>query len=214
MARGEGDFMDQFPLIASERLEGYFYEQLNRAFSNQGIQANPHTEFYLVQLLTQFTHTRNLYREESFHEVPLAIRYLESLQSDNPEAFRLLKQLADFTLYISGFFQESLFRKKTDLGYYVNLGGNAYHRLHEMIACSRKAESLSEAFGELSCRFSVFADALCEINENSSHKICKNSDLLRLYEKWLMTGSERIKRKLQEFGIYPDHAGSSPETQH
>ncbi len=214
MARGEGDFMDRFPLIASERLEGYFYEQLNRAFSNQGIQANPHTEFYLVRLLTQFTHTGNVYGRESLQEVPLAIRYLESLQSGDPEAFRILKQLADFTLYISGFFQDSLFKKKNNLGYYVSLGGNAYHRLHEMISCSRKGDSFGEAFQELSCRFSIFVDALSEISESSSSQVQKNSDLLRLYEKWLITGSERIKRKLQDFGIYPDHPGPVSETHH
>ncbi len=59
-----------------------------------------------------------------------------------------------------------------------------------------------------------FVDVLAEISERSH--LGTNSDLLRLYEKWLCTGSERLKAKLAEFGIHPLCPQGTPrsETRH
>ena len=195
--------MDEGPgrLIQAAALEDYFLQEIRSAFQNQRVEAHPHTEFYLVRLLSDFCRRDNLYTSPEQEETPLAILYLESLQSGGLEGLRLMKQIADFALYISGFFQDSLQGQKIDLDYYIAMGGSAYHRLHARAHETSHGAAFAETFWELSNRFTHFVDVLAEISENSN--ILKDSDLLRLYEKWLSTGSERLKKKLEEFGIHP-----------
>ena len=201
-------------LIQAAALEDFFLEEVRGTFQNQNIKAHPHTEFYLVRLLSDFCRRDNLYSSPQHEDTPLAILYLESLQNDGPESLRLLKQIADFALYISGFFQDSLQRKNIDLDYYVAMGGNAYRSLHSRARDTTHGEVFAETFWELGEGFVRFVDVLAEISERSN--ILKDSDVLRLYEKWLSTGSERIKQKLAEFGIHPTSAPGSPrsETRH
>ena len=186
-------------LIHSTALDGYFFEEVRSAFQKQKIRAHPHTEFYLVRLLTDFCRRDNLQASPHPEDTPLAILYLESLQNGGSEGLRLLKQIADFALYTSGFFQDSLARKNIDLDYYVNMGGNAYRHLHSRARETSHGEAFAETFWELGEGFIRFVDVLAEISERSN--ILKDSDLLRLYEKWLSTGSDRLKQKLEAFGI-------------
>jgi hypothetical protein len=117
------------------------------------------------------------------------------------EGYRLLKQLADFALYISGFFQDSLSGKLVDVDYYIQMGGNAYHRLHDLSRFRGSGEAFGETFLELALNFIKYVDVLSEISEKSN--LLTASDLLRLYEKWLSTRSTRLLKKLEELGIQP-----------
>jgi hypothetical protein len=198
-------------LVRAAGLEDYFRTEVRAAISNQKVQASPHTEFYLVRMLADFSRVSALYEAHEHRETPLAIRYLQSLQAGRQEAFRMLKQLGDVALYISGFFQDSLNRRQVDLEYYISMGGNAYHRLSSLSRQHSIAESFEETFSELAARFVQYVDVLGEVSEKS--QLFNASDLLRLYERWLSTGSERLKRKLNDHGIFP-HSFSKPETAH
>ena len=95
-----------------------------------------------------------------------------------------LKQIGDFSLFISGFFADSLHRKLVDVDYYVSIGGTAYTALSRY-----ETDTFSPVFAELAEKFIRFVDVLSEVSERAS--LCSNADLLRLYERWLKTGSRR-----------------------
>jgi hypothetical protein len=196
-------------LIRTQPLEEFFCEQVRSAIAKEKIQTSLHTEYYLVRVLLEFCSREALSPPGESQEVPLAILYLKSFHAGRVEGIKLLKQLADFSLYISGFFQDSLNQKNVDLDYYIALGGNAYHRLSSLGGISRPHDTFSETFVDLSANFRRYMDVLSEISENS--EMLKDSDLLKLYEKWLTTGSQRLARKLREFGIFP-HLFSKKET--
>ncbi len=189
-------------LIRAAHVEEFFHHQVRRAITNQNVEASPHTEYYLVRLLSDFSNIENLFPPQEKNEVPLAILYLESLKANRHDGIRLLKQLGDFALYISGFFQDSLNLKNVDLDYYISMGGTAYDRLHSMAVSPSYWEAFADTFRDLAVNFSKYMDVLSEISESSQAK--RDSDLLRLYEKWLNTGSERLARKLSDFGILLD----------
>lgn len=193
--------MGQGNLISQKRLEEFFFHQVRHACRNLSLRTTPHTEFYLVRLLSEFCQSDKLYPDEVSKKTPLAIRYLECLQSEKEDGILLLRQLGDFTLYMTGFFQDSLYRSNVDIGYYFTLGGNAFHRLHSLADKAQMLEVFQETFFELASKFPSFVEVLWEVSE--SNKIGKDSDLLRLYERWLATGSQRILDKLQKAGIYP-----------
>jgi hypothetical protein len=51
-------------------------------------------------------------------------------------------------------------------------------------------------------KFVGFVDVLSEVSERTS--CSSNADLLRLYEKWLKTGSARSGQLLAERGVVPN----------
>jgi hypothetical protein len=62
-------------------------------------------------------------------------------------------------------------------------------------------------FDELAGKFSAFVDVLGEVSERSA--LSSNSDVLRLYEKWVRTRSRRSGDLLVERGIVPNCSVSS-----
>ena len=62
--------------------------------------------------------------------------------------------------------------------------------------------ALGDVFDELSDKFTTFVDVLGEVSERTS--LSSNADVLRLYEKWLRTGSRRSGDLLASQGIAPN----------
>jgi hypothetical protein len=57
-------------------------------------------------------------------------------------------------------------------------------------------------FTELGGRFVEFVDVLAEVSERTAST--SNVDLLKLYERWLTTGSPRSGHLLADRGIIPN----------
>ena len=88
----------------------------------------------------------------------------------------------------------SLKRKVVDVDYYAGLGGSAYVNL----AHYAPDEAFAEAYNEFGQRFLEYVDVLTVISEKASMHI--DGDLLRLYDKYVVTGSKLAEEKLLEAG--------------
>lgn len=180
----------------------YFYELLGCAFSKRSFKPTDETSFYLVNLLNQFMTTDALYSRDAegrHREDALALLVKEANDVPADDAKRTIyRQVGDLSLYRAGFFQESLNRKLVDLDYYIEIGGHAYRE-----AASRHDEkALRIVFAELAQRFGKFVDVLADVSDQTMAKTERN--LLRLYENWIATKSERAERLLNEAGIIPN----------
>ncbi|MCC6276917.1 MAG: hypothetical protein IT289_03255 [Oligoflexia bacterium] len=175
----------------------FFMKQVTSAMARQNLNASKTAEFYLVELLNRFIHSSNLYSENGGEQEPLAIMFLKSQSKDveGGEKVRLLKRTGDISLYISGFFADSLNRKVVDLDYYRSMGAIAYRTLSGAI----REDCFQELYTELHNKFSAFADVLTEISQDIFSK--DNQNLLRLYEVYARTGSEVIRKQLVERGL-------------
>jgi hypothetical protein len=80
--------------------------------------------------------------------------------------------------------------------YYVSMGEYAYGSL------SRAEDAFRDVFAELARKFVGFSDVLADISERTA--LTSGNDILRLYEKWLRTGSARDGQRLIERGIVPN----------
>ena len=98
---------------------------------------------------------------------------------------------------MSGFFPDSLERRVIDVDYYVSMGEYAYGSLSR-----RDEDAFAEVFGELARKFVGYMDVLADISERTA--VTSSADVLRLYEKWLRTGSSRDGKKLADSGIVPN----------
>jgi hypothetical protein len=185
-------------LVRDETPMEFFREQLEKAMEHQKVSTSAFTEYYLVNLLSACVHGDPPPPEARFDETPLALLYVRAVQSSRAERTRLLRTMGDTALFVSGFFADSLSRGLVDLGYYKAMGGQAYARL------SREDSALgvgSTVFSELSGRFGEFADVLAEVSETTH--LSTNTSVVRLYERWVQTGSRRAAALLAERGIAP-----------
>jgi hypothetical protein len=174
----------------------YFRDLVESAVARQRLDVGALTSFYLVNLLCGFVRVeRSGYT--AFDDEPLALRLAQALETGGVEQRARLRSLGDLSLFVSGFFSDSLNRKPVDVDYYVSMGEYAYGSL------SRSEEaSLAEIFGELASKFCSVADVLADVSERSA--LSSNTDLLRLYERWMRTGSRRDGQLLVERGIVPN----------
>jgi hypothetical protein len=173
----------------------YFKELVDKALTHQGLATQELTAFYVVQLLASFLQRPVAGAAED--QMPLAVRLAQALESGGMRKRESLREIGDVSLFISGFFSDSLHRKLVDVDYYVSIGGCAYNALSRV-----ETDTFSSVFAELGEKFVGFVDVLSEISERTS--CASNADLLRLYEKWLKTGSRRSGQLLVERGVVPN----------
>jgi hypothetical protein len=182
----------------------YFKELVDGALSHQGLATQELTAYYVVQLLASFLQ-RNVAAPQD-DQTPLAVQLGRALESAGMQQRATLKEIGDVSLFISGFFSDSLNRKLVDIDYYISIGGCAYNALSRV-----ETDTFATVFAELGEKFVGFVDVLTEISERTS--CTSNADLLRLYEKWLRTGSRRSGQLLVERGVVPNMSIKSTRIQ-
>jgi hypothetical protein len=74
-----------------------------------------------------------------------------------------------------------------------------------------ETDTFSSVFAELADNFVGFVDVLSEVSERAS--CSSNADLLRLYGRWLKTGSPRCGQLLIERGVVPNPSAKTSRVQ-
>jgi hypothetical protein len=180
-------------LVRNESPIEYFKGLVESAITHQGLTANELTSFYLVNLLARFVYDGAVSKQSE----ALGVRLAQALQADGKMQRDGLRHVGDVSLFISGYFSDSLNRSLVDIDYYISLGERAYGSL------ARQADDrFSEVFDELAEKFAGFVEVLGEVSEQTA--LTSNSDLLRLYERWLRTQSRRSGDLLVRQGIVPN----------
>ena len=186
----------------------FFRDALQAALDRQHLHVQAQTEHYVVNLLTMFSHTDALFEPggERSQLKPLALLLAEAADApDDRQRFRTLQRLGDVALFVAGFLAGSYARRPVDVDYHIAMGGRAYgtlanapyHGAQRVLGC---------VFAELQAKFQPLVDALNEIGEGAAQNSPR--DVLRLYELWHKTGSQRAHRLLLKLGIRPVAAGA------
>jgi hypothetical protein len=179
--------------IRKETPTEYFRELVESAIQRQHLSTREVTSFYLVNLLAGFIHCDRSGPDDS---EALGVRFVKALGTAGARRRHELRHVGDQSLFISGFFSDSLHRSLVDIDYYIQLGEQAYASL------ARTGDSaLGDAFDELAGKFTSFVDVLGDVSERTA--LTSNTDLLRLYHRWARTGSRRSAELLAERGIVP-----------
>ena len=187
------------PLLREQTAAEFFKDHIESVLARQRLQARGLTSYYLVDLLCRFTRPDTRIPFNDDHHAPLALRLKRALEAGGAEQRVRLRNLGDFSLFMSGFYSDSLRRRAVDVDYYVSMGEFAYSRL-----ATRDEDAFGEVYAELGRKFVPFMDVLSEISERTGNTSAR--DVLRLYERWLRTGSLRAGQQLAEQGITPNSA--------
>jgi len=187
-------------LLSAQSIHDFFRELLSLAMENQRARVQHATELYLANLLSGFLGTESLLVREddgTLQRQPLALLLKEALEGEGPARARALRRLGDTSLFVSGMFADSLSASLVDVDYAIAMGTRAYDALGEVAARHGRGER--SLWDELSEKFSQLVEVLNEVSERTLAST--NAGLLRIYEKWIKTGSPRVATLLSQHGM-------------
>ena len=195
---------NQDRVVPVPNLLDYFRTSIECVISEQGVDVKPHATHYVVNLLTLFSRSEELYEDdgETFGLKPLALMLADATDAPSPVARNCaLQRIGDVALFISGFFADSLATHAVDLDYYIHMGGNAYGSLSEEVRGTFRGKAFADTYGELAAKFQVLVDVLNEMRDRERQE--SDIDLLRTYSVWRKTGSKRAENLLRQQGVVP-----------
>ncbi|MBI4405124.1 MAG: hypothetical protein HY537_13260 [Deltaproteobacteria bacterium] len=190
--------MDELKATGVAEARDYFTCQLKELMEKRQVAAKEYSVIYIADLLLRYMESEKFFvrdSENKLHHNILADLYAEFIQGNEETKRMTLRRLGDICLLMTGLFADYLNRKLVDLDYYFGMGGTAYQQLAHL-ELNKTKRSL---FAELSVKFKPFSNLLNEMNDRSN--IQSNTDLLRLYEKWLLTGSDHLRELLAQNGL-------------
>lgn len=175
-------------------VDEFFHEVVTDALSAVDLDASEPAGWYLVGLLGEFTTAR-------LTDEPLGMKLAAAAQSPG-QRVRTLKEVGDTSLYVAGFFAESLTRSLVDVDYYVGLGQTAYAQLARSLGTKK---AIGEVYEELAAKFPQFVDVLAAVRKRVTiAELNATSDIGRLYDIWLRTRDAWVEKKLRQAGLLVD----------
>jgi len=185
-------------------LQDYFRRSIDSVIAEQGVDVDPHATHYVVNMMTLFSRSEDFYDDdgEVFGIRPLALMLADAADAPTPDQRNLmLRRIGDVTLFVAGFFVDTLRDKAVDVDYYTHMGENAYSSLSAEVRGTFHGNAFADIYLELATKFRIITDVLNEMRDNEEGR--SEKDLLRMYELWRKTGSRRAEKILRKQGIVP-----------
>lgn len=197
--------MSKSPSIAiSPSITDYFGSVVDDALRARNVQASPAASQYVVGVLCDFARPSD--QAESPFSKPLTFQLREALDAPFAERFQRLRVLGDGVLYAVGFFGGHIELRGLDRRYVMQVGSSAYNNAAAMLHTPGKTNKY-DVLEELANKFNEFVDVLAEVAEGALAMGARNEQgVVKLYERWLKTGSSRIAEELGARGIIPTRA--------
>lgn len=191
------------PILTARSVSHFFCEAVEDAIRLRGVTATDGATQYIVALLADYAHPQR--RAEEALERPLTLLLDEALHvGDRAERFERLRTLGDGVLYGCGFFGDHFEARGVDSRYLHGLGTCAYGAASSMLRLGVDEGTGPDLFAELAENFDTFVDVLTEVADSTLAMGAESSrGLVKAYERWLKTGSERLACALTSQGVLP-----------
>jgi hypothetical protein len=175
------------------------------AIRARGYEATDAAESYVVALLADFAKPDPLCGQTLTR--PLTLLLEEAMSAVGLERFERLRTVGDGVLYVSGFFGDHLEQRGVHDDYVSILGARAYDFASQMLRQRNAASDLTAApdlFRELAVKFDMFVELLRNVADALQARAATTpSAMVRVYEKWLRTGSAPLAEALAARGMVP-----------
>ncbi len=191
-------------LVTQTNMREYFREALEVAQRAKGVEVTETAQAYLVHLLAEFGRSEAVFAGLEPGEQPALATWLTRAQDAAPdEALRIYKHMGDSSLYLTGFFSDSVQRAPVPRDYYVSMGGQAYASVAGLMRSS--AATSAALFAELSTRFGDLVDLLCAMSLHGERSLPSGSlsdeKVLSLMERYERTQNPEILETLRAHGV-------------
>lgn len=179
----------------------FFQAQVALAIQNQKKQIKEFEESYLTNLLASHCQKSTLLEIENDEPLIIALNKAQKATA-HQEKIVLFRKLGDLTLFVAGFFPDSLKGKQINIKYYKTIGKSAYKNLSVLERTSRQGAMFFDLYENLANKFQLFMDILAEVSDNTM-RADTDSDLFKLYDHWIKTKSPRALNLLRKANIVP-----------
>ncbi|MGH7293653.1 MAG: hypothetical protein ACRELB_01910 [Polyangiaceae bacterium] len=189
-------------ILPASSVSGFFHEVVEDAMKARRVEATDGAMRYLVALLTDYAHPGDA--AGNALEKPLTLLLDEALhQADPAERFQRLRVIGDGVLYGCGFFGDHFEARGVDAKYLHGLGVRAYDAAGSVLRVGQDGGG-PDLFGELARKFGEFVAVVAEVADSTIAMGTESSrGILRVYERWLKTGSDRLASALTSRGMMP-----------
>lgn len=193
-------------LVVSGDISQFFRTVVDDTIRSHGYEATDAAETYVVALLVDYAKPDPL-SEEALSR-PLTLLLDEALHAVGHERFERLRTLGDGVLYVSGFFGDHLAQRGVETSYTSVLGARAYDSAAQMLRSGATAAAdpaaAPDLFKELAGKFRMFVDLLKNVADALQANAANTpTAMVRIYERWLKTGSAPLAEALAARGMVP-----------
>lgn len=194
-------------IVPARSVSHFFHEVVEDALRAQRVEATEAATRYLVALLTDYAHPD--VRADATLDWPLTLLLDEAVHVADPaERFERLRTLGDGVLYGCGFFGDHFEARGVDPRYLRGLGTRAYGAAGSILRRGPEAKTAPDLFAELALNFDAFVGVFSDIADSTVAMSIENSrGLVKAYERWLKTGSDRLASALTSHGLMPTRGG-------
>ncbi len=188
----------------SANIDSYFETIVRDAFAARRVDATSAAEQYIVGLLAEYARGS---QQTSVLNEPLTFQLRDALEERGAERFERLRNIGDHVLYVLGFFAGAVKRRGADPAYVKTVGSSAYSHASAMMRMCGTAAG-HDVLNELSEGYDGFVAVMEEVAD-SAIGASDDTSVLRIYERWQATGSERLAATLNELGMFPVRGGGA-----
>lgn len=193
--------------VIIKKPELFFKERVQEVLGTINLDLDESLEYYIVNLLCEYIDpAKNPGVGASDPKAtPLALMLKEALEAHKGDRVKKYKQLGDTSLYYAGYFRDFVASSTVDVGYYVAMGSGAYRSVADILGSSHGDSHFSDVYHGLSTEFGNLVTVISHVAGASKGVSASSSKaIVKLYEKWLETQSEDIKKLLLDHGIDPE----------
>ena len=171
-------------ILLDSNLQSFFYEVLQDFNLRSSHPVRQEAIFYSSLVMNQYNDSTKYFEQvdNRIREKVLGIKLMEATQLPKEKQKQTLKDIADTSLLVCGFFNDSLNKKLVDARYYQEIGKMAFCRLNSF---TPEAYNVPSFFKLMSLHFSD----LTLLMSLASKKYSKESDP---QSSWIIEGSKKI----------------------
>jgi hypothetical protein len=181
----------------SANVDAFFEEAVHEAVVSRRVEATKAAEQYLALLLSGYARGD----KAGALDQPLTFMLRDALETRGADRFNRLQRIGDGVLYILGFF--GVGRCGADRDYVMSVGSAAYGHASAMLDLGGSASG-HNVLDELAHKFDRFVEVVSEVSDGAlAAGGGSDAGVLKLYERWERTGSERLAEALGSLGVCP-----------
>ena len=185
--------------VVASSARALFADLVRKATDELNTTLSPVALTYVIELLD--ARLRAPHTDDSFEDRSLGAALLRARCQVGSARVEGLRAVGDSSLFIAGFFGDSLRGRGLSERYYEQIGSEAYGTLANSLCSESDRAGWSLLFGELSAGFVGLVELLGEVGDLSRAQ--DSIDLLGIYSHYLDTGSRRDCRRLLRRGVVP-----------
>lgn len=196
-------------IVATASVSDFFGEIVADAIKSRKVKSSEAATSYVVALLADLAKPGS--PVERTLERPLTLLLDEALHTPElGDRFDKLRTLGDGVLYSSGFFADHFEARGVDTKYLIGIGQTAYESAGTLLRKGGEDKKVPDIFHELSAGFASFVEVIADVaNATIAQGVATSRGLLKLYERWLRTRSDRLAGALSSHGFVPPRGGGS-----